>query len=335
MRARRHRSVTIPTILAGIGAAGIGSWRPAGKNGPRTCCGRRASSPITAPDRGLSRCRGAAAPVGGRTVHPVRAWPVRRCAADAAHEPAVHRPPGRAAAVSGGSAAARERSKKPCSAREINGYPRLSDAQLSAERQMQAAEFFRPGADAMPALADHRPTHLTRVRQTLDLSCHTDLQRLAADRDGTGLSVRGDGIPGEPDQHPLRRHRVLLRLRQLHRLVLLRHAARHGFTAAARAWTSSPAPRPWCWPVPCPGGPAVRRQPRPGRPGRRLRRKSSRSRPGRPFERPDGRVYHGALSLTPFWVTVVSPAAGRAARQRARGVEEPPDDYHDAHYRAR
>ena len=36
-----------------------------------------------------------AAPVGDRAVHPVRAGPVRRGAPDAAHEPAVHRPPGR------------------------------------------------------------------------------------------------------------------------------------------------------------------------------------------------------------------------------------------------
>ena len=56
---------------------------------------------------GLERgAGGAAAPVGGRAVHPVRAGPVRRGAADAAHEPAVHRPPGGAAAVSGGPAAA-------------------------------------------------------------------------------------------------------------------------------------------------------------------------------------------------------------------------------------
>jgi hypothetical protein len=33
-----------------------------------------------------------------RSVHPVRAGPVRCSAADAAHEPAVHRPPGGAAA---------------------------------------------------------------------------------------------------------------------------------------------------------------------------------------------------------------------------------------------
>ena len=49
---------------------------------------------------------GAVAPVGGRAVHPVRAGPVAGGTADAAHEPAVHRPACRAAAVSRGSAAA-------------------------------------------------------------------------------------------------------------------------------------------------------------------------------------------------------------------------------------
>ena len=49
---------------------------------------------------------GAAAPVGDRAVHPVRAGAVRRGAANAAHEPAVPRPPGGAAAVSAGHAAA-------------------------------------------------------------------------------------------------------------------------------------------------------------------------------------------------------------------------------------
>src|SRR6266516_2486695 len=36
---------------------------------------------------------GAAAPAGGRAVHPVRAGAVAGGAPDAAHEPAVHRPP--------------------------------------------------------------------------------------------------------------------------------------------------------------------------------------------------------------------------------------------------
>ena len=55
------------------------------------------------PGRGAG---GAAAPVDSGAVHPVRAGLVRRGAADAAHQPAVHRPPGRPAAVSGGRAAA-------------------------------------------------------------------------------------------------------------------------------------------------------------------------------------------------------------------------------------
>jgi hypothetical protein len=45
--------------------------------------------------------RRGAAPVGGRAVHPVRAGAVGRGTADAAHEPAVHRPPGGAAALPG------------------------------------------------------------------------------------------------------------------------------------------------------------------------------------------------------------------------------------------
>src|SRR6266568_3838086 len=49
---------------------------------------------------------GGAAPVGGRAVHPVRARFVQRGAADAAHEPAVHRAACCAAAVSGRRAAA-------------------------------------------------------------------------------------------------------------------------------------------------------------------------------------------------------------------------------------
>src|SRR5438876_791429 len=42
-----------------------------------------------------------AAPVGDRAVRPLRAGPVRGGAPDAAHQPAVHRPPGGAAAVPG------------------------------------------------------------------------------------------------------------------------------------------------------------------------------------------------------------------------------------------
>ena len=72
----------------------------------RTCCGRRPGSRLRDPARPGPGTGGAAAPVGDRAVHPVRAGTVRRGAADAAHEPAVHRPPGGAAAVPAGHAAA-------------------------------------------------------------------------------------------------------------------------------------------------------------------------------------------------------------------------------------
>ncbi len=102
-------------LAAVVGAAAGGGVRP-GRDRPGGAGGEGAGEEPAA-GRGQARrlrhrpgpgrgAGSAAAPVGGRAVHPVRAGAVARGAADAAHEPAVHRPPGGAAAVSGGYAAA-------------------------------------------------------------------------------------------------------------------------------------------------------------------------------------------------------------------------------------
>ena len=109
---------------------------------------------------------GGAAPVGGRAVHPVRAGAVRRGAPHAAHEPAVHRPPGRAAAVSGGSAAAPGAGRKSrTAAAEIDGYLALADAQPTAGA---ADARGRAGLPGRGRRADpRRPARRARQRRRL------------------------------------------------------------------------------------------------------------------------------------------------------------------------
>src|SRR5207244_4433988 len=80
------------------GDAGEAGGEPAVGGGPaRWLCGVAGPGPGT---------RGRAAPVGDRAVRALRAGAVGRGAADAAHEPAFHRPPGGAAPVSRRCAAA-------------------------------------------------------------------------------------------------------------------------------------------------------------------------------------------------------------------------------------
>ena len=90
-------------VAAVVGVAGGGRVRPGRDRGG--AAGRAGAGQEPAVGRGEARgcgaaagpgggAGGAAAPVGGRAVHPVRAGPVASGAADAAHEPAVHRPAG-------------------------------------------------------------------------------------------------------------------------------------------------------------------------------------------------------------------------------------------------
>ena len=100
-----------------VGSGKLADWRPARPGPvPEYCCTPRQP-----------------------TVHPLRARFVAGGAADAADEPAVHRPPGGTAAVSGGPAAPRGRAKAPYSAAEIGGFLALADAQPTAARRARAA----------------------------------------------------------------------------------------------------------------------------------------------------------------------------------------------------
>jgi hypothetical protein len=102
-------------LAAVVGVAAGGGVRPgrdredgpagpgAGEE-PAVGCGQaRRLRGVAGPGPGAG---GGAAPVGGRAVHPVRPGTVGRGAPDAAHEPAVHRPPGCPAPLPGGPAAA-------------------------------------------------------------------------------------------------------------------------------------------------------------------------------------------------------------------------------------
>ena len=85
-----------------------------------------------------------------------RAWPVGGGAADAAHQPAVHRPPRGPAAVSGGCAAAPGAGQGPYSPAEIGGFLALAGAQPTAERRMRATGLVCLGAGAGLIRADLR-----------------------------------------------------------------------------------------------------------------------------------------------------------------------------------
>ena len=74
--------------------------------GEEPAVGGRPARRLRSPARPGPGAGGAAAPVGDRAVHALRAGPVRRGAPHAAHQPAVPRPPGGAAAGPGGCAAA-------------------------------------------------------------------------------------------------------------------------------------------------------------------------------------------------------------------------------------
>src|ERR1019366_5900784 len=112
-RARGSRVYSAVAAVVGVAAGGGvrpgrdhgGSPRWAGAGEEPAVVSRQAGrlSGVAGPGPGAG---GGAAPVGGRAVHPVRAGPVTGGAADAAHEPAVHRPPGGAAVLPGGPAAA-------------------------------------------------------------------------------------------------------------------------------------------------------------------------------------------------------------------------------------
>src|SRR5215472_16142408 len=97
------------------GVAAGGGVRPAGDRGDGTRGEGAGEEPaVGGGQAGRLRHRagagpgagGAAAPVGGRAVHLLRARAVRCGTPHAAHQPEVRRPPGRAAAISAGSGAA-------------------------------------------------------------------------------------------------------------------------------------------------------------------------------------------------------------------------------------
>ena len=109
-------------------------------------------------------------------LHPSVAERFTRCApglsaggaADAAHEPAVHRPPGRAAAVSGGSAAAPgagQAALRPGADRRVSWRWRTPSPR--AERRMRAAGLVCLGAGAGLIRGD-----LREVRGT-DVACRS------------------------------------------------------------------------------------------------------------------------------------------------------------------
>src|SRR6516165_11775179 len=104
-----------PAVAAVVGVAAGGGIRPGGDRAGGAGGAGAGEEPVVGGGqagrlRGVAGpgpgAGGGAAPVGSRAVHPVRAGPDRGGAPDAAHQLAVHRPAGGAAAVSGRSAAA-------------------------------------------------------------------------------------------------------------------------------------------------------------------------------------------------------------------------------------
>ncbi len=93
----------------------------------------------------------------------MRAGPVRGGTPDAAHEPAVHRPPGGAAVLPGGPAAAQGAVEKPYSPAEIGGFLALADAQPTTGRRMRAAGLVCLGAGAGLIRGDLRDVRGTDV----------------------------------------------------------------------------------------------------------------------------------------------------------------------------
>ena len=86
----------------------------------------------------------------------MRAGPVRRGAADAADEPAVHRPPCRAAVLPADLPLPRERAKAPYTPAEIGGYLALAGAQPTPARRMRAGALICLAAGAGLIRADLR-----------------------------------------------------------------------------------------------------------------------------------------------------------------------------------
>jgi hypothetical protein len=155
---------------AGSGtAAYIARWRPSSVS-PQAAAFARDVITAVAPD-GQERAKnllwaagklaGYAIPLGLDAIpevllHPSVAERFTRCAPGLSpvarrtlRQPAVHRPPGDAAAVSAGTCRFRGNARKePCSPAEIAGFLALADAQPTMERRMRAAGLACPGAGA-------------------------------------------------------------------------------------------------------------------------------------------------------------------------------------------
>ena len=93
----------------------------------------------------------------------MRAGAVRRGAADTAHEPAVHRPPGSPQLYPADMPLPREHAKQPYGPAEIAGYLALADAQPALQRRMRAAGLVCLGAGAGLIRADLRAVRGTDV----------------------------------------------------------------------------------------------------------------------------------------------------------------------------
>ena len=162
--------------------------------------------PRAGPGRGAG---GAAASVGGRAVHPVRAGAVRRGAADAAHQPAVHRPPGGAAPVSGGYAA----SAGTCQgALQPGGNRRVSRLGGRPAHRVAADARERAGLPGRRRRADpRRPARRARHRRDLPVrrGDRGRPRRPAAGGAGAGPLPRPAAGRGalRRDRAGLRRHR--------------------------------------------------------------------------------------------------------------------------------
>src|ERR1700683_590785 len=102
---RLYRAVAAAVSVTAGGGVRPGRDRPGGAGWPgagqEPAVGRGEARGLGASPGPGGGAGGTAAPVGARAVPQVRARPVGGGAADAAHQLAVHRPPGGAAAVSG------------------------------------------------------------------------------------------------------------------------------------------------------------------------------------------------------------------------------------------
>ena len=133
--------------------------------GEEPAVGGRQARRLRGPARPGPGTGGAAAPVGHRAVRRHRAGPVRRGAPHAAHQPAVHRPPGGAAAGPRGYAAAPGAGQGPL---QPGRDRRLSRAGRRAAHAVAADARERAGLPGRRRRADpRRPARRARHRRDM------------------------------------------------------------------------------------------------------------------------------------------------------------------------